>query len=496
MKRLCSAAVLCLSATALTPDVTQAAADQWFEIKSANFTIWANANDGNTRTLVWQLEQVRNVAKNLWPWMNVDLPKPLVIIALKDEQSMKKLAPQYWEIKGGARPGSVWVTGPDHHYIAIRTDMRGRDDVMVNPHTSAYFSYANMVFSSSFAAPLPMWLSRGLSGVVSNTLVRDNDVVIGAAIPWHLERLRERRLPLRQMLATTRQSPDFRSAEGQRYFDAQSWAFVHYLMFSEKGIHSSKLNAFVAAIGRGESPDAAFRAAIGNIDDYERGFAGYVNRNLYSAGLVKADMGVDRERFPARQMNAAEGMLAQASFHVAMRRTVEARTLLDEAAKSDPTSPAVGVLEGLMLDQAGNAAGARTAYARAIERGTDSAYAWYRSAMLAWRDADAPALDSIEKHLARAVELDPKFAAAHASLAEARAMMNGAQSAIVPHMQKAVSLDPLNPWHRLVAARILMRLNASEEARKAVESAVALADDDPRVGAEAARILAALGKSD
>jgi tetratricopeptide (TPR) repeat protein len=495
MKRLSAAAVLFLCLTALPGAVVQAAAEKWFEIKSSNFTVWANANNGSTRTLIWQLEQMRNVARNLWPWMNVDLPKPLVIIALRDEQSMKNVAPQYWETKGGARPGSVWVSAPDHHYIAIRTDLEQRDDVMVNPHTSAYFSYANMVFASSFATPLPMWLSRGMSGVVSNTLVRANDVVIGAAIPWHLERLRERRLPMRQLLVTTRSSPVFRSDEGQRDFDAQSWAFVHYLMFSERGMHAAKLNAFVAAIGRGEPPETAFGAAIGNIDDYELAFSSYVNRNLYSAVRIKADMGIDRERFPVRQMSPAEGMLAQAGFHVAMRRTVEAGALLNEAAKSDPGSPAIKVLEALMLEQAGNADGAKAAYARAVELGTTSAYALYRSAMLAWRGADEPALESIEKHLARAVELDPRFAAAHASLAEVRAVRKGPQSTIVPHMQKAVALEPSNPWHRLIAARVLARLNAVAEARKAVESAVAIGDDDPRVGTEAARILASLGKS-
>ena len=70
-----------------------AAADTWFEIKSPNFTVLANANDGSTRTLIWQFEQIRNVAKTLWPWMQADLPKPLTIIAVKDEKSMRALLP-------------------------------------------------------------------------------------------------------------------------------------------------------------------------------------------------------------------------------------------------------------------------------------------------------------------------------------------------------------------------------------------------------------------
>ena len=36
-----------------------------------------------------------------------DLNKPLVVIAVKDEISMKALAPSYWEQKNGVRPATV-----------------------------------------------------------------------------------------------------------------------------------------------------------------------------------------------------------------------------------------------------------------------------------------------------------------------------------------------------------------------------------------------------
>jgi tetratricopeptide (TPR) repeat protein len=424
--------------------------------------------------------------------MKVDLPKPVVVIAVKDEQSMKALAPQYWETKGGVRPASVWVSAPNQHYIAIRTDIRTRDNVMVNPHASAYFSYANLVITSSFAGTLPNWLSRGLAGVLSNTLVRQRDVVVGAAIPWHLETLRERRIPLRQMVSVTPVSPEFRTSEGLRYFDAQAWAFVHYLMFGNDGANAPKLNAFVALLKQGQARDTAFASTIGNIGDYEQAFASYVNRSLYSAVQVKADMGLDRERIPARPMTAGETALARASFHVAMRRPAEGRAQLDVAMKADPASPGPSVIEALMLDAGGNSDGAKAAYGRAVELGTTDAYALYRFAMLHRRGADAALLETIEKSLTKAVEVRPLFAAAHAGLAEVRAELKRPQSSIAGHMQKAVTLEPSNPWHRIAAARVLGRLNAIDEARKAAESALKVADDDPAARAEAERILAIL----
>jgi tetratricopeptide (TPR) repeat protein len=481
-----------LTLAAGSPHTGHAAAESWFEIRSANFTVLANANDGPTRTVLWQLEQIRNVAKTLWPWMKVDLPKPLMIIAAKDEQSMKRLVPEYWEQKGGVRPTSVWVSGPDQHYIAIRADLRSPDGVTVNPHTSAYFSYANLTLASSFAGELPLWLSRGLAGVISNTLVRQDDVVLGAVIPWHLERLRERHRPLRQMFAVTRQSPEFSRDQELRAFDAQSWAFVHFLMFGEGGKNAPRLNTFVTMLAGAQPPDAAFAAALGSIDDYDRAFSNYVNRSVFTGIRIKVDVGIDRERFPARSLSVVDSALARASFQAAMGRTENARALVAEATKLDAQAAGASVVEALLLEREGKIEESRGAYDKAVSLGTTNPYALYRWAVLAWRGADDATLERVEKNLTRAVEVSPLFASAHATLAEVRAELKRPQLTIVTHMHKAVQLEPSDPWHRISAARVYARLGIIDEARKAAESAVALAGDDTNARTEAERILMTL----
>jgi len=487
MRYVITTALVCVLTAALP---VRAAAADWYELKTPHFTIWAEADDGATRTLAWQLEQIRTVATTLWPWMKVDLPRPLIVIAVKNEGGMRAIAPRYWEVKNGVRPVSVWVSAPDHHYMAIRTDVRTRDDVMVNPHISAYFSYASLVLASSFGPRAPAWLLRGLAGVLSNTLVRQDDVIVGAAIPWHLETLRDRPKPLAQMLSDTASQVRMRTSEGLQAFDAQAWGFVHYLMFSEQGVHAPKLNALVGQIEQGQSAEAAFAAAIGDVDAYQRAFATYVNRSIFSAARIKVDVNLDRSRFPARKMAPVETAVARASFHVALRRTAEARALIDEALKLDPSSPLPVALEALMLDQTGGAEAARAKYEKAVSLGTSNAYVLYRAAMLKRREATAEALEEVEGRLAKAVEANPLFAAAHAALAEVRAELKRSAASIAPHMQKAVALEPSSPWHRILAARTLARLGAIEEARKAAESALKLADDDASAKAEAERLLA------
>jgi hypothetical protein len=184
------------------------AADQWIEVSSPHFIVVSNARDGDARSLAWQLEQVRSAMHGLWAWARIDLDKPMCVVAVKDEQSLRLLAPRYWKERGGVRPASVWVSGADRHYLTIRTDVRASDTDTNNPHVTAYFAYISLIMGQSLDPDMPLWFSRGLAGVLSNTLVRDEFVLVGAPIPWQLQVLRENSRPtLASVLTVTRRSP-------------------------------------------------------------------------------------------------------------------------------------------------------------------------------------------------------------------------------------------------------------------------------------------------
>jgi tetratricopeptide (TPR) repeat protein len=264
------------------------------------------------------------------------------------------------------------------------------------------------------------------------------------------------------------------------------------LMFGYEGKNSGRLNAFVAELGKGTAPDSAFASTIGNVEQYERDFVNYVNRTLFPAIKVNVDAGVDRERFPARKLTEGESAGARAGFLVAMNRPVEAQAMIAQARKTEAESAAATTAEALLLDRSGNREGAKAAYARAVSQGSTSAYTFYRLAVLSRSGGDASGREAAEQHLARAVELNPNFAAAHASLAEVRAELKRPQATVVPHMHKAVALEPGNPWHRILAARTLARLDAIAEARQTAETARKFATDDPAAQQEIDRILALL----
>ena len=460
------------------------AAEQWIEVKSAHFTLTSSASEGATKTLAWQLEQIRSAIGVLWPWAKVDLNKPLSVFVVKDETAMKAMAPGYWEQKGGMRPATVWVGGVDQNFLALRTDVEARDESYINPYVSSYFSYVSLVLQQSVARPLPLWFSRGLAGVMSNTIVRENKILLGPPIPWHLEQLRDSgRMKLPALLAVTRQSPEYRNGEDLRLFDAESWALMHFLMFGENCARWPKLDQFAQMVARGAEPDVAFREALGSPEQLEAPFFVYINRNLYSFRQINVDASVKREGFTVTKLAPADAASRRALFHAAMRRPVEARAAIAEARKAGD-APDTHVADALLLEAEGKTEEARAAYARAADAGTTNPYAYYRLASLLWRGpVENDALVRIEQLLSKAVSLNSRFAAAYAMVGEARAALGiGDPMSMV---LRAISLEPAEAHFHLSAANILWRQKKIDDAIAHARTAQSLADgEDERRRAE------------
>ena len=467
---------VCALAGVLALHPAAAVAQQWNEVKSPHFVVISSASQGQTRTLVWQLEQIRSAMAALFPWARVDLDRPIAVLAVGDERGMRSLAPEYWERKGGVRPASVWVGGPDRYYFAIRADLQAEGRDTINPHVTAYFSYASLVVDQSVPARMPEWFTRGLAGVLSNTIVRDSEVLVGPPIPWHLERLRERsRLRLAALMNVSPASREVQSGEGLERFDAQAWALVHFLMFGDGGKRRPLLDRLTKLVAGGTAPDAAVREAFGSIDELEADYVNYVNRSIFTYHRFDVDASVKRENFPSRRLTAGEAAGAAALFHVAMQRTSDARAAIAASRQGGAAPPEALLAEALLLDREGKADEARAAYERAVKGGSTSAYAHYRLATLLWQpQADAATLAAVEPLLLKALSLNNRHAWTNALLGEVRSVRGSGEG--LPFARRAIALEPREARHHLTAARILARQRAYDAALDEVQAAITLAE--------------------
>lgn len=452
------------------------AADQWIEVKSAHFTVMSNAGQGSARNLAWQLEQIRSALGVLWPWVHLDLDRPFVVIGAKDEASMKALAPRYWEGKNSDRPTSVWSSDAAGYYLLVRTDVRDVDYVNLNPYLTSYFPYVSLIIDQSTPKPLPLWLRRGLAGVLSNTVVTDKYVHVGPPVPGYLRSFREGdRFRLSDLVTIQESSPAIRGDQLYK-FDAESWALVHMLWFGDEGAHSAALQHFIDVVFAGGDPNAAFRETLGAPQSLEGPLNAYATRSIFGLREMQIDVSVKREAFPVRSLTIPESASIRAMFHTAMNRTSDAHAAIEEARKAGP-APETYVAEGLMFEWARKLEDAQAAYQQAVDAGTTSAYAYRRLAGLLWRTpANHEQLVKIEALLAKATELNVRDDYAYAMRGDARSQLGEHDG--LGLVRRSISLAPQNADHHISAARVLARDRNFDEAQKEIQTALALAQTD------------------
>jgi hypothetical protein len=454
------------------------AAETWLEVKTPNFTVVSNAGEGTAQKTAVEFEQVRSAYAKLWPWAHLAQGTATIVLALKDEATLKRWAPGYFELKGGIHVVSGSARWGDREYLLLRTDARP-DDVNVTPNYNLYRGYLRLILSASLERRLPPWLSNGLAYVFANTSVRDKEILIGKPVPWELRNFTEHaRLPLREILDARDDSPLILKESQRSQFDAQTYVLVHFLNFGDRGAHGPQLSRFIQLWLAGRSQDQALAEAFGDLNELQRQLSDYPTRPLLSYARLPTESSLESSRSASRIVPPAEIAGLQAAVHVAMGRPVEAQAALSQARAADPGSPTSYDAEGLLADLDKDKVRATQAYARATELGSTSAHSHYRAAVLGWnQDADASTLAALRQRLERALELNASYANASSYLAEVLAQQ-GDGAAALAQAQRAVVLEPGQSYHRVALARAFNALGRRDEARKAAELGLQLADND------------------
>src|ERR1043166_132632 len=408
----------------------------WVEVKSQHFTVASDAGEKTARDIAWQFEQVSAVLKNLWPWVTLDIGKPLLVLAPRDEQGMKDLAPQYWEQKNGVHPSSLSIEGADRTYVALRADVRANEGQgAMNPYLSAYWSYTSLAFNHSLKHRLPPWLSRGMASVMSNTIVRSPAIQIGRPIPWHVQRVRKGgALHLPEMFQVRDMTPWVKDADRLSEFDALSWALVHFLMFADDGAHRQYLDRFISLANQAQPTDAALDFGLGSAPALEQSFRTYLFGPTLAFLRINTDVLIKPESFPIHTLSPAEQLSERAAFFMAERRPVEAKAAMEAARQADSKLAASYEVEGLLAEVQKSPSDARAAYLKAIELGSSSFYVHYRWAGLSREPGiNRETMSGILSALQRSIDLNSGFAPAYAMHGEVAAALGqtdqGLQSA-------------------------------------------------------------------
>lgn len=453
-----------LVARALAAPTVATAADLWTEVRSPHFTVITNGSEGRGRDVAWQFEQIRGAMEKGWSWTRTELDRPVLVLALKDAASMKVLAPDLFRGKNSEVTWtSALITASDRHIVALRADVLGEDLEGRNPYLAAYWSYSELALQATFGRGMPLWLSGGLSGVLSNSIVRKTEIHFGRPLPDYIAEVRHGvRVSLRDLLTATKQSPMYADPPKRPQFDAQSWAFVQYLLFADPQANS-RLPKLMQLISEHVPSVDAIAQVYGRIESLEEQYLLYMKNPIFRYAQLRVDSDVTKQKYPTTIVSPAAMATLRAEFYLARGLKKEMQSAIEQARAADASWPGSFDVQALATERDGRLDDATRLYERAVELGSMNFHSYYRLASLRARQSlDADGVNGLIQLLDQAVVLNPNFAPSLHFLAD----IHERQRRLVPAFdfaQRAAKADPTEARYWLSVARIL----ATEPSRAA-----------------------------
>jgi tetratricopeptide (TPR) repeat protein len=452
-----------------------AAEPRWTMIGDGPMIVIGDQPTDKLREIAIQIEMFRSVVGGLIPNANRPLPLPTVVFVFGTRKSFERYLP----IKDG-RPAVVdglFVHHDDANHILLLLETYEESAAIV------YHEYTHLLLANAVRT-LPVWLNEGLAEYYGSYSVAGDrrSAVVGRPLPWRVGVLRERYMPIRELIAVDPSATLHDESMRRTIFYAEAWALTHYLL-TEFPNGAAAINKYAGAVAAGAQPSDAFADAFGGqpealdkqLQNYVRRPALTATRFLFTERLAVAAPGPSRELDPGE----ADGWLGDLQRRVGRQQEAEQR--IEGGVRRVADVPICQVALGLLrLEQnrrqegidALNRAGtlARDDFMTQFVRGV---------ALLRSNTIGDENTASAAKALARAVALNPESSEAYAWLAYAEMRSDDTLSEARASIEHAIELSPGRLDYRLRYADVRILQGEPNEVR-ALLSAIAAIKTDPR----------------
>ena len=420
-----------------------AARETWLKLSTPEITVITTASPKEATTWAMEFTQYIAALRSFFGNSRAELPA-LTIVVFSRVGDFQRYLPLF---APGGKPQPVGGFFARHESWAVV----GVPAWVSDETRRAIFHEGVHWFLSASHTRNPIWLEEGLAEVFSTFHAEKDTAEWGRSIDDHVRLLRAVALPPLEKLLHTAQSElfgDDRARTGIVY--AESWAFVHFLMFGKHDIPRNGISRYLEEISSGTNPDEAFRKIFGRTyAEMDLLLRAYLGDGRYYIGKQPLARGVTPSVQPATAVDVenALGRLA-----IAGKRTAQAMTHAGAAMVAVPADPRGHELFALALQATGDAAGALVEFKAAIERGSNEFQPYFEAASAAHKAAIAER--------------------SHLTSAEARTIANGYQRAIRYYPRFLASYENL-------AGIIGLAEPVGEEDRKVLELGQRLYPESP-----------------
>src|SRR5579863_1100796 len=449
-----------LLAAPLTTSVAGAKHETWFEARSPNFIVVCNAGEKQARKTAIRFEQIRAVFRRELELASKHESSVITILAVKDEDSMKTLLPEYW-VKGHAHPAGIFLDNMNQYFAAIQLDAPGS-----NPYNTIYHEYFHSL-TAPYYPNLPVWVSEGLAEFYGNTQIGDSEVGMGRPDPDLIVELKQGGLmPLDVLFKVDHNSPYYNEQNKISVFYAESWALTHYLMVGDKAAHRATLQAYINAMTKGATEEQAAAQAFGDLKQLQAALFAYIGNAAFYYIKAPPPPEIPAADLQVHELSEAEVDAYRGGFAAVRGRTQDAIPILEQAVKLDPKLALGYQYLGFAEYQDNKHAEALADFTRAIELNPKNALTRFLRAYLDSTQGGAVGDDAqMEEDLRAAIAVSPEFAPPYGVLAVYMANQGDNLPEALKLAQKAQALEPGSTIYQIDLAQVLARMNRFKEAR-------------------------------
>jgi tetratricopeptide (TPR) repeat protein len=438
----------------------------WAEVKSAHFVVESNASEGEARGVAEDFEQIRSLFHSTFPELRVDPAQPIVILAARDEATMRMLAPEEWGAEGHIRPAGLFHSDGEKDYVVLRLDAQG-----TTAYHTVYHEYTHALMHLNFSR-IPLWLSEGVAEFFGNSTLGAGEARTGTLDKTHLYILSKNAwMPMETLLDVRENSAYYNEKNPASVFYAESWAVVHYLLLDPEARRKQLLKKFLVDWNLSADRVGAGQAAFGDLGRFGEEVKRYVRQANWRVGVVLPAQARSAGDFSVRTLAPAEVLALRGDFFVHRKRMDAARPLLQQAVELGPELAGTHEALGLYDFRDSDFVAADEEMSKAIALGSASFMAFYCHGALLLRDLSdtGESTKNARVALENAARLDPMYAPTFEALTQVYSRSAETQPKALEAAETAVRLDPDSRSYKTNLAYVLLNNRRAEEARDIAE---------------------------
>lgn len=238
-RRLAAALCLILLARleAADSNLMPGADSKWRHYQSEHFELFSRNPEGESRRLLHNLELVRAVFFETYGFKPVRA-LPMTVYFFSRDRHFETYKPE--KFKQLEELGTFYHPEPDRGILTVAPL-----PTYEAAQQLAFAGYTHHLFRVMDEVP-PVWYRYGVSGLSKNMEIGSKTVTIGRPDENQVRRLQQAKLiPVEVMFAADQESRSFQSDEGNRLYQDQSWALLHYLHFGSHKLPREGVSEFV-----------------------------------------------------------------------------------------------------------------------------------------------------------------------------------------------------------------------------------------------------------